>query len=196
MRLVFASLILMMSASSDASGSLFPRPKPEAYAHKEDRELARLADTPCSQADEGKGCIRAHNRLTRKRPCAYDDGKVVIHRRTDKCFKMDKPRRFRGVWINEFEGQRFVAENATAPEWPHSDPRSPGWKEQFEKARSASIWLSIDRQKIAPLTVSSEKMLIEFVGRKTRFLGSYGHMGLSGHEIVVDRVISLVNLEK
>jgi len=41
----------------------------------------------------------------------------------------------------------------------------------------------------------ARRMRIEFIGRKTLYPGYYGHMGMSGSEIIVDRVISLKEME-
>lgn len=35
------------------------------------------------------------------------------------------------------------------------------------------------------------RYLVSFVGRKTKYRGSYGHFGLYQSEIIVDRMISL-----
>jgi hypothetical protein len=31
--------------------------------------------------------------------------------------------------------------------------------------------------------------MVEFIGRQTLYPGHYGHLGMSGHEIVADRLI-------
>jgi len=36
---------------------------------------------------------------------------------------------------------------------------------------------------------------MEFVGRRTMYKGSYGHMGMSDQELVVDHIISMKELE-
>ncbi len=109
---------------------------------------------------------------------------------------MEKPRRFRGVWIDEFEGQQFIPEGSDPPEWPRGDMRTPGAAELFEKARAARIWLDKSRVDLTPFRANrSKKMFVEFVGRKTKYTGSYGHMGMSGNTIIVDRMIALKSLE-
>lgn len=186
----------MTSASSIPNAGVHDRPNPEVYVRKADGELARLFDKPCSEADVGKGCRRSSNRVRRISPCSdYRDG-FAIHRRTDQCYKLEKPRRFRGVWIDEFEGQQFILQETNPPEWPRFDRNTPGWAQQIEKAQAARIWLDNSRVNLAPFRSGrSAKVLIEFVGRKTKYAGRYGHMGMSGNEIVVDRVISLKSIE-
>lgn len=167
-------------------------PKPEVFVRAEDQERARLFGKPCAEADIGRGCYRFNGRLLREIPCAYHvDAETMGSLPTDQCYKMEAPRRYRGIWIDEFEGQAFIPEGTTAPEWPRADPASPGWREQFDRAQAATIWLDVERAKLGHHRNGGRKMFIDFMGRKTMYPGQYGHMGLSGHEIIVDRVISL-----
>lgn len=105
---------------------------------------------------------------------------------------MSPPRRYRGVWIDEFEGQQFIPEGQPAPEWPSTEAGTPGWGETFERARAATIWLSVDRAGIGhDFKNGPRRMRVEFVGRETLYPGAYGHMGMSDKEIVVDTMVSL-----
>ncbi|ATY32246.1 hypothetical protein CVN68_09875 [Sphingomonas psychrotolerans] len=116
---------------------------------------------------------------------------------TDQCYKMQEPRRYRGIWINDFEGQEFIPEGTTAAEWPGGDAKSPGWREGFERVRAAKIWLDVSRVKPGRGSeYDGREMLIEFIGRKTLYPGHHGHLGMSGHEIIVDRVILLKKCPK
>lgn len=171
----------------------FDLPDPEIYARAEDRERARLILAPCTPADEGRGCERRNGELTRKTPCTVraKDG-VSQSLPTDQCYRMDAPRRYRGVWIDEFEGQRFIPEGTTPPEWPEGDPTAPGWREASEQARLARIWLDMERvERPRPPRDGSGRYSIEFSGRQTLFPGAYGHFGMPGHKIIVDEVIAL-----
>lgn len=163
------------------------------FLHSEDQERARLLLTPCTDADIGRGCYRAGDFVVREAPCIYHiDATTNGSLPTDQCYKMEKPRRYRGIWIDAFEGQEFIPQGATAPEWPRTDPKLPGWRAQFERARAARIWLDVERVKVGhDFSNGSRRMLIDFVGRKTMYPGWFGHMGMSGSEIIVDRVISL-----
>jgi hypothetical protein len=105
---------------------------------------------------------------------------------------MSPPRRFRGVWVDEFEGQRFIPEGTNPPEWPEIDSTAPDFRKQFEKARLATIWLDTERVEVPRRSrTDTPRYFIEFVGRQTMFPGAYGHMGMSGHEIIVDHVIAI-----
>lgn len=175
---------------TEAAGQL-TFPEPEVYPRAEDQARARLRLEPCAEADVGRGCYRYGNRLVREAPCTYHlDAGTIASIPTDQCYKMEAPRRFRGVWVNEFEGQAFIPEGTTAPEWPRGDPTMPNRREQFEQARAARIWIDV-----SPTDLDHEfrgrRAFIEFDGRKTMYPGDYGHLGMSGQYIVVDHVISL-----
>ncbi len=191
-RFILALNWVLVGAGGPAVGQS-ALPKPEAFAHAEDQQRARLLTTRCADADVGRGCYRYDNRLIREAPCTFHiESGVIGSLSTDQCYKMEAPRRHRGVWVDEFEGQKFIPEGTTPPEWPRTDPKAPGWREQFEQARLATIWL--DASHVASDQKPRQrggKWFIEFVGRKTLYPGAYGHFGMSGQEIIVDRVISL-----
>jgi hypothetical protein len=195
-RLLLAATCALATSDLAEAGPFDP-PPPEVYVRHEDQDRARLLQMPCTTADVGSGCYRSDGRLIRESPCSYHiDARTLGSLPTDQCYKMQRPRRYRGIWINEFEGQQFIPEGVTLPEWPRTNPRSPGWREQFERARAASIWLSVDRAMTDDdVRRTGRRMLIEFIGRQTAYPGNYGHMGMSGNEIIVDRVISLKVLE-
>jgi hypothetical protein len=182
----------MMGISGPAFAQFGP-PKPEVFARAEDQQRARLFTTRCAKADVGRGCYRYEDRLIREYPCTHHiETNVIESLPTDQCYKMERPRRYRGVWVDEFEGQRFIAEGTSPPEWPRNDPKSPRWRERFEQARLATVWLDASR-----VTFDQKprqrggKWFIEFLGRRTLYPGAYGHLGMSGQEIIVDRMISL-----
>jgi hypothetical protein len=169
----------------------FDLPDPAMFVRPEDQKRARLLRTPCREADVGHGCNRINGRVSRALPCEYQiDSSTFGSLPDDQCVKMGGPRRYRGVWVDEFEGQQFIPAGTTPPHWPHSDPRSPEWREQSELIRRASIWFDTERLNLNRKSHQfGKRWLIEFIGRKTKYAGSYGHMGMSGQEIVADRLI-------
>ncbi|MDZ3833739.1 MAG: hypothetical protein U0S50_18285 [Sphingopyxis sp.] len=190
-RLKAAFAFLTMGISFPAAGQ-FSAPNPEAFADAEDQQRARSLNQPCTDADEGQGCHRYDGRLIRDAPCKYRiEPGLTGSKPTDQCYKMEAPRRYRGVWVDEFEGQAFIPEGAEAPVWPRSNPRSPAWRKEADRAIAATIWLHVERAHLDHEGQRSRRKFIEFVGRKTRYPGNYGHMGMSGHWIIVDRMISL-----
>ncbi|MDO9490499.1 MAG: hypothetical protein Q7J32_19180 [Sphingomonadaceae bacterium] len=142
-----------------------PLPPPEAYARPADQELARRGQSPCLILGE-------------------EDG-VIIERRlpTDQCYKMLPPQRMRGVWIDEFEGSRFYPDRTAAPRGDEDRPM---------------IWLDVGRVELPHGYTrgrpDGRAVLVDFIGRRTRYRAPSGHMGLFDYEIIVDRVISAKEL--
>ena len=172
----------------------FASPQPEVFARAEDQRRARLLGTPCTKADVGRGCYYAREFLVREAPCIFHiDATTNGSLPVDQCYKMDVPRRYRGVWIDAFEGQQFIPNGTKEPQWPGGDLTSPAIRKKFEQARSAMIWLDVERARLGHdfNNANGRRMSIDFIGRKTLYPGWYGHMGMSGSEIIVDRVISL-----
>jgi hypothetical protein len=191
-RLTAVVAFVTMEVSVPAAAQ-FTAPNPEVFAGAEDQQRARLLDQPCTDADEGHGCYRYDGRLIREAPCTYHiETGVIASKPTDQCYKMEAPRNYRGVWVDEFEGQAFIPEGTKAPEWPRDDLKSPEWDKEADRAIAARIWLDVESVDLnEERRRSGRKFFIEFVGRKTMYRGNYGHFGMSGHEIIVDRVISL-----
>lgn len=183
---------------SAAAVAQFADPNPKVFARAEDQKRARLLSKPCIEADEGRDCYRHNGRLIREFPCTYHiEVGVIGSKPTDQCYKMEAARRYRGVWVDEFEGQAFIPEGAKPPEWPRSNPKSPEWRKEADRAIAATIWLDVERVNLGHTRRrDGRKFFIEFIGRKTMYAGNYGHMGMSGQEIIVDRVISLRECSK
>lgn len=115
------------------------------------------------------------------------DGVVRIdHIGSRACYDFLPPRRFSGVYVDEFEGQTFLegageAERYVVPcrrvwftidDWSDID----AWKGFGAKDRLSRVWL------------------LDFIGRENRPLANgslgYGHLGASDAEVIVDRVVS------
>ena len=94
-----------------------------------------------------------------------------------ECYRLMKPERMRGVVITGFETGAFFPERTALPK--------PGERSDF--------WVKPDPSLLAADVRSdcSERcaLYLEFIGRRTAVEGSYGHMGLAKHIIVVDRVL-------
>lgn len=106
----------------------------------------------------------------------------------DQCYKMQPARRFRGIWLDEFEGSTFF-EGFSDIGKVKSEIRL-----RMKKPAAYGEWLGWNENRKNPVLSSSggdaRLVAIDFVGRKTAYLGRYGHMGMSNSEIIVDRVIS------
>ncbi len=110
-----------------------------------------------------------------------DGGPAAVPDRVDQCFKMMPRQHWRGLWRDDFEGSRFCP--APARNCPSATSRR-------------AIWLDFGYGKRpngeAP---TGQLYAIAFVGRRTLYPGFYGHMGMSRHEIIVDRLISIRLIE-
>lgn len=99
-------------------------------------------------------------------------GLEAMPNQTEQCFQMQTEQRWRGLWRNDFEGSLFCP----APAVTCSD-----------KGDGSDVWLT-------PKSLRGERGAlyeVEFNGRRTKVRGNYGHMGMSAHEIVVDKPISI-----
>ena len=96
----------------------------------------------------------------------------------EQCFGMTPMRRWRGLWRNDFEGSRFCP--PPAQECSYDTPGDRVW---------LSVWAKL------PEDIRQGRFgdlyAVDFVGRRTVHSGRYGHMGMSDHEMVVDRLISI-----
>ncbi len=98
----------------------------------------------------------------------------------EECFQMGPSRRWHGLWRDDFEGQRFC----------------PTPKRQCSSDRGDDqIWITF-KAGTRPFRggPTGKTYSISFVGRRTLAPGPHGHMGLSAHEIVVDKLLSITPL--
>lgn len=100
---------------------------------------------------------------------------------TEICYKLTQPARWHGLWRNEFESSRFCPAPAE-----NCDFDTPGDR----------IWLTI-KKGLPQYDIQGRGGLyeVEFIGRRTLYPGMQGHMGMSKHELIVDRLISMKEIE-
>ena len=109
------------------------------------------------------------------------EGIQAMPDRTDACFRMNKAQRWKGLWRDEFEGQRFCPFPARACSYAE-----PG----------DNIWLTFGGNEPAVARrPSGHVYAVEFIGRRTAVPGHHGHFGSFRHEVVVDQLISISVLE-
>lgn len=115
-------------------------------------------------------------------PCAHRQLGYIEYRLGPECYRYDAPKRYRGVWMHEFEGSYFY-------EGPQKLPQLV--------SKSGLTWLDA-RLPPYPLQPWARYHLveIEFIGRRTTVPGNYGHGGLSRHEIQIERVIAFRPLSR
>lgn len=104
-------------------------------------------------------------------------GVEALPQQTQDCFEMMPPQHFRGLWRDNFEGSRFCPEPSRTCSYDTSGDE---------------IWLTMSAGAGEP----ERKMVgnlysIEFRGRRTKVPGSYGHLGMSRHEVLVDKIVSI-----
>lgn len=184
-RLAFAAALLVVWALAAPICLLQlganPPPPPQAYRSVKDAAISLLWPlwlaeiTPCTQRDTADGIV------------------VRSGLSTDQCFKMQPQRRFKGIWLDEFEGSRFLEGVTGSSEALARLQRTErNAKSSREWLETSAIWRDLPpslRQALEP----SEKprlVYVEFDGRRTAYRGRYGHLGMSESEIIVDRVIS------
>lgn len=115
------------------------------------------------------------------------DGSVMGHFLGSRaCYDFLPPRRFSGVYVDEFEGQMFLE----------------GAKESDRYVIPCRwIWFTVDEKSdvsrwpgLKDSGNSSRVWLLDFVGRATPPAATgrngYGHMGASEGEVLVDQIIS------
>jgi hypothetical protein len=100
------------------------------------------------------------------------------------CYNFHEPRVFKGIYIDEFEGQRFIEGAMPAARYK---PKDTVWLEIDEKSD-----LSAARQIVSRKIKGTGIWLIEFEGQKairTRG-GGFGHLGMYEDLVLVDKVLS------
>lgn len=111
---------------------------------------------------------------------------VIVSVPTEQCYKMRPPKRYKGIWLDQFEGSRFF-ENASDPDVVKAEVLRglDDWGEDEWLG-----WSYKEKLKMLPETSNARLVSVEFVGRRTKYRGRYGHMGGSSSYIVVDRMIA------
>ena len=125
------------------------------------------------------------NRITTS-PCIPKLGAGIEPRFEEMCREMTKPRVWRGLWAYGFEWSQFCAEPAKSC----GPPR---------KLDADITWLTFGEDWPSGLDSKQETgavFEVEFVGRRTVYAGSKGHMGIFQHEMVIDRLISMKEFKK
>jgi hypothetical protein len=141
---------------------------PEAYLRPEDQKKAE----------------RLRDGYSGPFPCSYDKVEGGVHviasLPTDQCFKMTKPERIRGYWSDQFEGSQFCAAPTAACFNPEKN----------------STWLEFADPKMERREPTGALYAVEFIGRRPLYSGTFGHFGMFQNDVIVDRVISMKEIER
>jgi hypothetical protein len=92
--------------------------------------------------------------------------------------------RMRGVWVTGFERSGFVPDATEAP--LYSDPSPDRIWLDFDDSSPPDPALRAELDKMR----TTAAVAIEFVGRRSRSPGNYGHLGGARDMVVVERIIS------
>lgn len=92
------------------------------------------------------------------------------------CFEMLRPQRWSGLWNSGWEWTNFCPE--PAKDCPISSERG-------------DIWLTFAKGAFHGPEVSDGVYRIDFVGRRTKVPGYFGHQAQYDHLMVVDRMVSM-----
>lgn len=97
------------------------------------------------------------------------------------CFVSTPRRRWRGLWRDDFEGSRFCP--APAAECSH-------------RTGGEEIWLNVPEGSVPWRGQGIGGLYaVEFIGRRTIHPGLFGHLGMFSHEMTVERMISIREIE-
>ncbi len=98
----------------------------------------------------------------------------------EDCFQMTSPRRWDGLWHDGYEDQRFCP--------------APTRQCSYATGRER-IWITFKAgTRPTQGSATGRTFSISFVGRRTLKPGHHGHMGMSVHEIVADKLLSITPL--
>jgi hypothetical protein len=102
-----------------------------------------------------------------------------------QCFKFTPPKRMQGLWRNQFEGSDYCEDQAR-----------PCPDKKMNASHGFSTWLEMR----APLpgardTPPGGLYAIDFVGRRSVGAGKFGHFGMWRNEVIVDRLLSIKEVE-
>jgi hypothetical protein len=113
---------------------------------------------------------------------------VVEYKGDRSCVDFGPPRPFIGLWINEFEGSRFVENGTSLADLPRGN-------------KGDSIWLNIDEGKWLGRWTRryGHVYRVRFQGRAAldmhrKPLEGYGHFGMSPGLVIVDELAELTDL--
>lgn len=170
-----------------------PAPQPERRVVTDPKRLAALREAFVPEVylrpEDQKAAAKLRDGYAAPIPCSKQTVEsgipVVSSLPTDQCYKMNPPERMQGLWRNDLEGLAFCA--APATECPHG---------KWEPNQAGVAWLEF----ASPLggekeTPSGGLYTIDFVGRRTTFPGHYGEYGFYNQDVIVDRLISIKEVE-
>ncbi|MGK6355469.1 hypothetical protein ACMGDH_09585 [Sphingomonas sp. DT-207] len=157
---------------------------PNAAENLSEMDRAALANPnlPQSFKDEIRRCPTRERR----------EGEfTVVDRSPDRqCVDFAAPREFTGIWIDEFEGSRFVEGVRDTSALPGFDQGKRVWLEIDDESRMPKAWRREPSQQL---------YRVRFLGRASRDQDrpeamGYGHLGMSHGLVLVDEMHEMTPL--
>ena len=91
------------------------------------------------------------------------------------CFEMTAPQRWSGLWEKGWEWTNFCPDPATKCDW----------------MSKRGTWLTLAKDAYRGPKLQDGTYRIEFIGRRTKKAGNFGHQASYDHLMVVDRMMSI-----
>jgi hypothetical protein len=134
-----------------------------------------------SMSDAEFKALKASNPgMTQKCLDANRFGGVLAWRPDDPaCFDMLPDQRWTGLWEKGWEWTNFCPDPAADCDW----------------MAKRGIWLTFAKDAYRGPKLANGIYRIEFIGRRTRQAGNFGHTNAYDHLMVVDRLISIRQVE-
>ncbi len=170
--ITLSAILVSIQPNPELVRELFKETPPEAYLDPADQEIART----------GRGTEDRPFPCARYKKYPGIDEPVIESLPTDECVQMTEPQIWTGIWRDEFEGSQFCAAPATRCAFDSQAERV--WLAQRDKSFKGG-----------QRPYDGSLYAVEFLGRRTKYPGSYGHLGVSQHEIIVDRMLSIRKLD-
>ena len=113
---------------------------------------------------------------------------VVVYLGGRSCVRFQAPRRFAGLWVNAFEGQRYVDRARVQSDVPDRGGETTWFStDDHTEHREAS---GCPRQHVCRIVFLGRAAVDMHRGP----LEGYGHMGLSNGLVLADRILSIEDL--
>jgi hypothetical protein len=145
------------------------------------------AQNPSNASAAGAGAgpsCRAATEAVQFQQCAAQHGQSNERELLLACLPFSQPGRLGGVWVIALENSSFF-EGAVSF--------------RPEMSNSIGAWLEPDQwrpdQTRAAQGERVRAYLVEFVGRRSLCRSGFGHMGVYPHEVLVDRFISIREID-
>lgn len=189
MRIALLALLLLAGCSGSAA-----RDNPSAYRNAWDRFRVQFGLEPFL----GYACTQEETER--------DGTRVIASLPYDQCYRFNASERIEGIWIDEFEGQELLTpgeyarylrgEDRDAVTWLEMEAVRRKWAPAVKRGdpEALRLWSVHGKSAEGAWQLTGKAYRIRFVGRRASYPGSYGHLGVSRHLVLVDKLEALTPL--